>query len=76
MSLYHLRVSQGHHDDLELSMDCPTRNAAWTELTSICGDLIRDVTRTLQEDGQWQIELLDQTKRPVGRIRLVAESGE
>jgi len=36
-------------------------------------NLIPDVTRTLDQNGEWQIELLDQTQKPLGRIRLVAE---
>jgi hypothetical protein len=73
MPLYHLHISDGHHVYSDASMNCSTCDAAWAELTQTCGDLIRDVTRTLGPSGEWQIELLDQTQKPLGRIRLVAE---
>ena len=73
MPLYHLHVSNDGQTHSILTVDCPGRNAAWAELIDICSDLIRDVTKSLQRDGEWRIELLDQTEKPVGRIRIIAE---
>jgi uncharacterized protein DUF6894 len=49
-------------------------NAAWKEMTGVCGDMIADISRELSENAEWQMELLDESRRPVFRIRLVAET--
>src|SRR5437870_5192502 len=49
-------------------------NAAWKEMTGVCGDMIADISRRLSENAQWQMELLDESRKPVFRIRLVAET--
>jgi hypothetical protein len=40
----------------------------------IGADLVGAVTRDLKQSTDWQIELLDQSRRPVFRIRIVEES--
>ena len=50
------------------------RNAAWKEMTGVCGDMVGDVSRKLIENAEWQMELLDESRKPVFRIRLVAET--
>jgi hypothetical protein len=52
----------------------PDRNAAWKEMTWVCGDLVAGVFRKLIENAEWQMELLDESRKPVFRIRLVAET--
>jgi len=58
----------------DLSADLANRDAAWTEMANVCGDLAGDVTRSLTPNDQWQLELLDVSKKPLFRIRVVAES--
>jgi hypothetical protein len=43
-------------------------------MTKVCGDLIGGAARDLKQNAEWQVELLDQSKEPVFRIRLVAET--
>jgi len=43
-------------------------------MTKVCGDLIGGAARKLEQNAKWQIELLDESKQPVFRIRLVAET--
>ena len=50
------------------------RAAAWSELTGVCGDMIGGIARKLKENCEWRMELLDESNRPVFRIRLVGES--
>ncbi|MBO4226465.1 DUF6894 family protein [Bradyrhizobium neotropicale] len=52
------------------------RDAAWKEMTRVCADMIGGVSRHLQENAEWQIELLDEARSPVFRIRLVAKTLE
>jgi hypothetical protein len=54
--------------------DVVDRDAAWAEMTKVCGDLIGGAARDLKQNAEWQVELLDQSKEPVFRIRLVAET--
>jgi len=50
------------------------QNAAWKEMTGVCGDMIADISRRLGETAEWQMELLDESEKPVFRIRLVSET--
>lgn len=52
----------------------PDVEAAWKEMTRVCADMIGGVSRGLKENTEWQIELLDEVKSPVLRIRLVTET--
>ena len=44
--------------------DLTDKNAAWAEMTSVCGDLVGSVSRNLKQNAEWQMELLDQSKKP------------
>ena len=50
------------------------RDAAWKELSRVYGDMVGGISRKLIENGEWQMDLLDASKKPVFRIRLVAET--
>jgi hypothetical protein len=43
------------------------------ESSPACGDLVGCVARNLKENAEWQMELLDQSSRPIFRVRMVAE---
>jgi hypothetical protein len=43
-------------------------------MTRICADLLGGISRSLKQNSDWHMELLDEVKKPVFRIRLVAES--
>jgi hypothetical protein len=43
-------------------------------MTNVCGNLLGSLSRSLKQNAEWQMELLDEAKNPVFRIRLVAES--
>jgi hypothetical protein len=36
--------------------------------------MVGAISRKLKEDAEWRMELLDESRKPVCRIRLVAES--
>jgi len=75
MSLYFFRISHGRYSGAaDQPYEFVNRESAWTELTAVCADLIGGISRTLQEDAEWRMELLDEAKQPIFRIRLVAES--
>jgi hypothetical protein len=54
--------------------DLTDKNAAWAEMTSVCGDLVGSISRNLKQNAEWQMELLDESKKPLFRICLVAET--
>ena len=75
MPLYFFSIPKGCYAG---SSDCGTefadRDAAWNGLTGIYSDMVGGISRKLEENGEWQMELLDASKKPVFRIRLVAET--
>jgi hypothetical protein len=75
MSLYFFRISHGRYSGAsDQGTEFESREAAWTEMTRICGDLVGGISRSLKQNSDWHMELLDEAKKPVFRIRLVAES--
>jgi hypothetical protein len=41
---------------------------------SVCGDMVGSISRKLRQNSEWRMELLDEAKRPLFRIRIIAES--
>ena len=75
MSLYFFRVSHGQYSGgSDQPQEFANRDAAWTELTAVCANLIGGISRSLKPNADWQMELLDETKQPVFRIKLVGEA--
>jgi hypothetical protein len=75
MPIYHFSIRNGPFavacgDGFELA----DRNAAWAEMTNVCADLVGGISRMLQQNSEWQMELLDESKKPVFRILIVAET--
>lgn len=74
MPLYFFRIRNGPYSGAsDQAIEVADSAAAWKELTSVCGDIVGGISRKLKQDSEWQMELLDESKRPVFRIRLVAE---
>ncbi len=74
MPLYFFRIGEGpFSDSYDRGTEAVDDDAAWKELTSVCGDLVGSVSRKLRRNSEWQMELLDQSKRPLFRIRIIAE---
>ena len=75
MPLYFFRISQGRYSGAaDLPQEFGDQESAWTEMTAICANVVAGISRNLQPNAEWRMELLDETKEPVFRIRLVAES--
>jgi hypothetical protein len=75
MSLYFFRISEGKYSSAaEQPYECESRESAWAEMTAVCSNLVGAVSRSLQPDTEWQMELLDEARNPVFRIRLVGEA--
>jgi hypothetical protein len=75
LPLFFFRIRNGCYSGAaDQGTELADRDAAWRELTSVCADIVGGITRKLKPDSEWQMELLDESGRPVFRIRLVAES--
>ena len=75
MPLYFFRIRNGRYSgSSEQGTECADRNAAWKALTDVCADMAGGISRKLAQNSEWQMEMLDEKKRPVFRIRIVAES--
>jgi hypothetical protein len=77
MPSYYFRIRTGRYADASgHGTELADRKAAWEELTSVCADMLGSIARHLAENAESQMEMLDESKKPVFRIRLVAESFE
>ena len=75
MPRYFFRIRNGRYSGAsEKGIELADRNAAWQEMTRSCADMVGGICRNLGQNAQWEMELLDEAKRPVFRIRLVAET--
>jgi hypothetical protein len=43
-------------------------------MTKVCANLVGGISRSLKQNAEWQLELLDEARKPVFRIRLVSET--
>lgn len=75
MPLFFFRISNGRYSGCsEQGTECVDRDAAWKEMTSVCAGMAAGISRKLQENSEWRMELLDEGRQPVFRIRIVAET--
>jgi hypothetical protein len=74
MPLYFFRISHGKFSGISGGFDLPDQDAAWGEMTKVCGDLVGGISRKLKQDAEWLMELLDESEKPLFGIRLVAET--
>ena len=75
MPQYFFRISHGCYSGAsDQGSEFETREAAWTEMTKVCANLVGGISRSLKQNAEWHMELLDEDKKPVFRIRLVSET--
>ena len=65
MPLYFFSIRNGRYSGASgRGFDLTDKNAAWAEMTSVCGDLVGSISRNLKQNAEWQMELLDESKKP------------
>jgi hypothetical protein len=75
MPLFFFSVRNGEYAGIcGEGAEFPNRDSAWKEMTRVCADMVGGISRRLGENAEWQMELLDESRKPVFRIRLVAET--
>ena len=74
MSLYFFRIRNGRYSGAsDQGSEFESREAAWAEMTKVCGNLVGGISRSLKQNADWRMEMLDEGRKPVFRIRLVVE---
>ena len=77
MPLYFFRIRNGSYSGCaDQASEFANRDSAWKEMTSVCADMAAGIARKLQENSEWNMELLDVVKEPVFRIRITSETFE
>ena len=77
MPRFYFRICNGIYSGTSgEGFDLADRDAAWTEMTRVCGDLVGGIARKLKPQTEWRMELLDESRKPVFRISVVAETLE
>ena len=75
MPLFYFRICNGNHSGTSgEAFDLADKDAAWEEMARVCGDLVGGIARKLRQQSEWRMELLDESRKPVFRIRVLAET--
>ena len=75
MPLFYFRICNGNYSGTSgEGFNLADKDAAWAEMTRVCGDLAGGIARKLKQQSEWRMELLDESRRPVFRIRVTAET--
>jgi hypothetical protein len=75
MPLYFFRISHGRYSGAsDQGSEFESREAAWAEMTKVCADLLSGISRSLKQNADWRMEMLDEGRKPVFRIRLMVET--
>ncbi|WP_407148062.1 DUF6894 family protein [Bradyrhizobium sp. ORS 86] len=75
MAQYFFRISHGEYAGAsDQATEFENRDMAWAEMTKVCSNFLGSISRNLKQNSEWHMELLDEGRKPVFRIRLVAES--
>jgi hypothetical protein len=65
--LYYFRIQSGPYGGAsDQAFDLPDRDAAWAEMTGVCGDLVASISRNLRQNTEWQMELFG----PIQKARV------
>jgi hypothetical protein len=74
LPLFFVRISDGQNRSTGDGFELSDPGAAWVEMTKMLADFVGGAAKALKPNSEWQMELLDETRKPVFRIRLVAET--
>jgi hypothetical protein len=75
MPVYYFNIAHGIFSGApETALDFKDDNAACAGMNAVCRDLIADVVRDCALHSNWHIETLDQARKAIFRISLVAET--
>jgi hypothetical protein len=73
MPRYVFQTRQGEHSKPSITSDCPDNAAAQREAAGMLVDMARDIAGELLSNPKWQIEVADETGKPIFRLGVLAE---
>ena len=76
MPRYSFKITDGEYRHPEFGNTLLDKVAAYREGLAIFADLARDIAKGMQPNSEWQIEIADESGKPIYRIRLLSESLE
>jgi hypothetical protein len=77
MPRFIFQVQQGKFPEIPAIEDILYDSYAAREAAlGICADLAKDIVNRLTDDSEWRLDMLDESGKPVFRLRLLAESLE
>jgi hypothetical protein len=74
MANYTFRIRQGEPSKRSVASDWPNDGAARREAEGMFADMARDVAGDLEKHPNWQMEVADESGKPIFRLSLLAES--
>jgi hypothetical protein len=75
MPRFKFRVQQGELPESPSVEDVLSDNyAARKAALNMCADLAKDIVAGLTDDSEWRLDVLDESGKPVFRLRLLAEA--
>ena len=65
MSQYFFRISHGRYSGAsDQGTEFESRADAWAEMTKVCANLLGGISRSLRQNAEWRMELLDESRKP------------
>jgi hypothetical protein len=75
LPFYYFKILHGKFAGApEMALDFKDDDAACEEMTGVCCDFIADVVRDCRPHSNWYMETLDESRKAIFRISLVAET--
>jgi hypothetical protein len=73
MPQYSFRINQGARSKPSVAADCPDDGAARREAGGMFADMARDVASDLENNPEWQMEVANESGKPIFRLRIFGE---
>jgi hypothetical protein len=74
MANYTFRIQQGGRSKRSVASDWPNDGAARRKAEGMFADMARDVAGDLEKHPEWQMEVADESGKPIFRLSPLAES--
>jgi hypothetical protein len=74
MPLYFISTTIGNESNIrEEPLDLPDDSAAWSEATTACGEIMKDLDGRFPLPGEWRLDVRNERAKPLFSLRILAE---